>query len=94
MAGDGVRPAPKSDKPGERRKPSSGGPTRREDVAKEDFRIMREYRLTYAELNALTFAQIANLVSAGNPPRPGARRFKSTAEARAWREAQEADGEQ
>jgi len=55
---------------------------------------MREYRLTYAELNALTFAQIANLVSAGNPPRPGARRFKSTAEARAWREAQEADGEQ
>lgn len=55
---------------------------------------MREYRLTYAELNALTFAQTANLMSGGNPPRPGVRRFASTAEARAWREAREADGQQ
>lgn len=37
----------------------------------------------------MTLAQIRNVQYQGKPPRPGNRVFRSTAEARAWREEQQ-----
>lgn len=52
-----------------------------------DYKLIREFRLTYDELNAMTFPQVWNLCHEGKAPQPGVRRFSSTAEAREYRES-------
>lgn len=48
---------------------------------------MKAYRLSYAELNALTLPQTWVLMSQGEPPKPSVPTFSSTAELRAYLEA-------
>jgi hypothetical protein len=49
---------------------------------------MKAYRLTYAELNAMTLPQTWVLMYQGKPPKPGQKTFANTAEARQYRESQ------
>lgn len=50
--------------------------------------MIREYRLTYDQLNAMTLWQCMALMHQGKPPRPGHQRFTSVAERNKWREEQ------
>lgn len=45
--------------------------------------------MSYEQIGRLTLAQLRNIQFEGKPPRPGNRVFRSSEEARAWREEQQ-----
>ena len=48
--------------------------------------------MTFDTINAMTIPQLECLLYKGKPPKPGKKTFKSSDDARAWRESQRVIG--